>query len=148
MIEARYRVIFAGDLTGEYDADTAQSRFAKLFGISQTKAARFFTGEPRILKSDLSEAAAMEYMFRVAEAGCECAIEEMVEGPPEGIDERRHGGDRRHRFRRGPRPGAILPDRRLKIRRVEDRRHYLRLHEKGSELPLPLAAYPVAAAIV
>lgn len=146
MNESRYRVVFSGALTGEFDLATTQARFAKLFGIDAKRACAFFSGKPRTLKSGLTEAAAMEYMFRVAEAGGECYIEEIVEGPPDGISERRDNRERRTRVRRPPRAGSIQPDRRLTIRRAEDRRMYLRLHDKGQELPLPLKPYSVAAA--
>ncbi len=146
MEEARFRVIFDGALTGEFEQEDAQKRFAKLFRITPQKAAAFFGGKPRVLKSDLDEETAMSYMFKLAEAGCECAIEEIVEGPPEGIEERRSSGERRVRFRRPPRPGAIQPDRRVKIRRVVDRRLLLKLHKRGDQLPLALQPYPISAA--
>lgn len=146
MDEPLFRVVFDGSLTGEFDEATARQQFARLFRLDTGKAATYFSGRERVLKSGISEPLAMDYMIRVAETGCECYIEEIVEGPPAGIEERRVRGDRRHRFRRGPRPGAIVPDRRLKIRRAEDRRQFRNKRDKGLDLPIGFKPYPADAA--
>ncbi|MDZ7684241.1 MAG: hypothetical protein U5O39_03910 [Gammaproteobacteria bacterium] len=138
----RFTVLFDGSLTGEVDEETARKRFARLFGISEEKAATYFTGRERVLKQDVSEEQAMAYMVRIAGIGCECYMEEVTEALPEGTTERRRNQERRQRFRREPRAGAIVPDRRLKIRRVIDRRHFRQLHDKGLDLPLALRPYP------
>lgn len=142
----RFTVLFDGSLTGEVDEPTARRNFARLFGISEEKAATYFTGRERVLKHNVSEEQAMAYMVRIAEIGCECYMEEITEALPDGITERRGKQERRQRFRRKPRAGAIQPDRRLKIRRAVDRRHFRQLHDKGLDLPLALQPYPPNAA--
>lgn len=145
MDEPQFRVVFDGSLTGEFDEATAKRNFARLFRLDCDRLPYFFSGKERVIKSGVSEAVAMQYMIKVAEAGCECYIEEVVEGPPPGIAERRSGNDRRIRARRGPRPGAIVPDRRLQIRRAEDRRRFRNLRAKGQQLPVTLQSYPASA---
>ncbi|MEX2488061.1 MAG: hypothetical protein WD356_00880 [Pseudomonadales bacterium] len=114
--QQRYRVVFSGVLTGEYDLDTTKRRFAKLFHQDVAKVEKLFTGKEFILKDDIEEDRAMTYAMKIAEAGCECYIEAVPDpndiSQQPGFVERRKNGERRQRFRRGPRPGAIIPDRR------------------------------------
>lgn len=114
--QQRYRVVFSGVLTGEYDLDTTKQHFAKLFHLEVAKVDKLFTGKEFILKEDLEEDRAMTYAMKIAEAGCECYIETIPDKDDitqqAGFVERRKADDRRQRFRRGPRPGAIIPDRR------------------------------------
>lgn len=60
----------------------------------------------------------------------------------EGLEEKRSSGERRIRFRRGPRPGAIVPDRRLKIKRKREVRLFLKILKARQALPLAFATYP------
>lgn len=114
--QQRYRVVFNGALTGEYDLDTAKQRFAKLFHLEVAKVEKLFTGKEFILKDNIEEDRAMTYAMKIAEAGCECYIENIPDQDDTteqtGFIERRQTGERRQRFRRGPRPGAAVPDRR------------------------------------
>ncbi len=114
--EALFRIVFNGVTTGEYDLETTKKRFQKLFRLQAPKVEKLFSGKEYILKSNLAESVAMDFAFKLADVGCECAIESMpadddISLAPDFV-ERRHSGERRIRFRRGPRPGAIIPDRR------------------------------------
>jgi hypothetical protein len=61
----------------------------------------------------------MEFAVKLAEIGCETYIQ-VVPTAENQLEEKRKTILRR-RFRRGPRPGAIVPDRRLLVsRRAED----------------------------
>lgn len=119
-----FRVVFKGVLTGEYDLETTKERFARAFHLNEKKVARLFSGEEFVLKDKVDEPLAIKYAIRIADA--ECYIESIPDehdpaGRP-GFVERRRGGDRRIRFRRPPRPGAIVADRRVNPgRRKEDR---------------------------
>jgi len=123
-----YRVIFNGVLTGEYELAETKRRFAKLFRLNIAKVEKLFTGKEFVLKDRVEEDLAMTYAMKIAEVGCECYIEHV---PDEnditrrpGFVERRKNGERRLKFRRGPRPGAIVPDRRQNNgRRAEDTRN-------------------------
>jgi hypothetical protein len=91
---------------------------------------RIFSGQEITLKKNLSEEGAMDFAVKLAEIGCETFIEMM---PTEGESfEERRKTIRRIRFRRGPRPGAIVPDRRLLAsRRASD----LEMLEKTGDFP-------------
>ena len=109
--EDLYRVVFAGNITGDFSLDRTKDRFGKAFRLSEDKVERIFNGKEITLKRNLSEEGAMDFAVKLAEIGCETYIELM---PTEGENfEERRKTIRRIRFRRGPRPGAIVPDRRL-----------------------------------
>ncbi|MBO6556098.1 MAG: hypothetical protein JJ934_11720 [Pseudomonadales bacterium] len=109
--EDLYRVVFAGNITGDFSLDRTKTRFGKTFRLSADKVERIFNGKEITLKRNLSEAGAMDFAVKLAEIGCETYIEMM---PTEGENfEELRKTIRRIRFRRGPRPGAIVPDRRL-----------------------------------
>ncbi len=121
-----YRVVFAGKITGDFTLEKTKARFAKAFKLNAAKAERFFSGREVVLRSNLSEDKAMEFAVKLAEIGCETFIEYAQTDPD--FEERRTT-IRRIRFRRPPRPGAIVPDRRLKAsRRADDLKM---LEEKG-----------------
>lgn len=121
-----YRIVFNGVLTGEYDLEATKQRFAKRFRLDRSKVDKLFTGKEFVLKDNIKEDVAMTFAMKIAETGCECYIESVpaqvdISRQP-GFVERRSGEERRVRFRRGPRPGAIIPDRRQNNgRRKEDK---------------------------
>ena len=51
----------------------------------------------------------MEFMIRVSEAGCECYVQEMPDEDEPDYEEKRKAGERRLRWRRGPRPWGYHP---------------------------------------
>ena len=114
--EQLVKIVFDGTLTGEYDEVTTKKRFQALFRLQKSQIDRLFSGNTYTIKSNLTEDAAMDYAFKIADAGCECAIEPMPDDNDlslqPGFVERRRIGNRRVKFRRGPRAGAIVPDRR------------------------------------
>ena len=117
--EDLYRVVFAGNLTGDFSLERTKTRFGKVFRLTPVKVERIFNGSDIILKSNVAEDKAMEFAVKLAEIGCETYIE-MVPNETNQLEEKRTT-IRRIRFRRGPRPGAIVPDRRLLAsRRAED----------------------------
>lgn len=123
--ETLYRVVFNGNITGEYDLETTRKKFQRLFRLDEAKVARIFDAKQVILKDNITEAVAMKYAINLAEIGCESYIEEVPH--PDDISRElgfieRRVGERRIRFRRGPRPGAIVPDRRVLVgRRKSDK---------------------------
>lgn len=146
--EILFKVVFDGSLTGEYDSETTKKNFAKLFKLDRKRVEVLFSGKEYVIKNNVPERVAMEFLIRLADIGCECYIQEIIEYEEEDIpeDERRKNPERRLRFRRGARPGAIVPDRRRRIRRKFDKRYYLDLKRRNHELPLALRAYPQEAA--
>ncbi|MFT7686499.1 MAG: hypothetical protein ACI9FB_001844 [Candidatus Azotimanducaceae bacterium] len=110
------QIVFYGATTGEYDLETSKKRFQKLFNLPETRTEKLFGGQEFVIKSGISKEQAMNFAIKISEAGCECAIEDMPDendptNDPNFVEQRK--GDRRVRTRRPPRPGAIVPDRRL-----------------------------------
>ena len=107
MSEPLFRVVFDGTMTGEFDEATTRKRFAKLFRLDDKKTAALFSGREYVIKNNVTEAVAMEFMIKVSEAGCECYVQEMPDEDEPDYEEKRKSGERRVRFRRGPRPGGL-----------------------------------------
>ena len=115
-----YRAVFAGGLIGEYDLNATKRRFSKVFRLDEVKVQRLFSGPEYSLKTELTETRAMEFAIKLVEIGCECWIDLMPN--PEDISQQpgfveRRKGQRRFQFRRGPRAGAVVQDRRMLCRR-------------------------------
>ena len=148
MEEPLFKVVFNGSLTGEFDRDTTRHAFAKLFKLDMKRVNALFCGKEYVIKNNVPENVAMKFLIRLADIGCECYIQEIIEHDDDDLpeDERRRNTERRLRFRRGPRPGAIVPDRRRKIRRKYDKRLFLELTRRSHELPLSLRSYTAESA--
>lgn len=116
--EDLYRVVFAGNLTGDFSLDRTKTRFGKVFRLTPERVEKVFNGGEITLKGNMTEDKAMDFAVKLAEIGCETYIESMP-GDAQDFEEKRKT-IRRIRFRRGPRPGAIVPDRRLLISRRKD----------------------------
>lgn len=110
--EELYQVVFAGNITGDFSMEQTKTRFGKAFKLTLPKVERIFSGKEFTLKKNMTEDKAMDFAVKLAEIGCETYIELMPVEGAEHFEERRKT-IRRIRFRRGPRPGAIVPDRRL-----------------------------------
>ncbi len=60
------RIVFSGTLTGEYDEEETQRRFAASFNLDTQRLQRLFSGKEFDLKSNISESRAMDYAFKIA----------------------------------------------------------------------------------
>ena len=129
--ERLFQVVFEGVLTDEFSPEDTKHRFGRLFNLKGAKLEKLFSGRTFIIKKNIVEEEAMQYAIKIAEAGCECYIETMPEAGKAQVQEKRHDSERRIRFRRGPRPGAIVPDRRMSIRREADSDMFEELHLKN-----------------
>ena len=141
MSDELFRVVFDGSLTGDFNLAEAKKRFAKLFRLNTKQTHVLFSGKEYVIKNNVAEAEAMKFMIRVAEAGCECYIQEVPDDDELDYEEKRRQDERRLRFRRGPRAGAIVGDRRLKIRRTKDRKYFLDLNKQNHQKPLAFQSY-------
>lgn len=139
--EVLYRVVFAGVLTGEYDLAATKARFARLFRLDARRTEMLFSGKEYVVKNNATEEVAMQLAFKITEAGCECYVQEITDEDNLDFEEKRRKPERRLRFRRGPRPGAIVPDRRLDIRRKKDRSYFLDLKKNKYQIPVSLQSY-------
>ena len=141
MSEQLFRVVFDGSLTGEFDEVTAKKRFGKLFRLKDQRVNSFFSGNNHVIKNNVTESQAIEFMVKVSEAGCECSMQEIPDENEPEYDEKRKNRERRLRIRRPPRAAAIIPDRRLQIQRKKDRKYFIRLTELFQNIPLEFQSY-------
>ena len=141
MEEEIYRVVFAGVLTGEYDLKTTKKRFGRLFRLDGRRTDVLFSGKEYVVKNNVPEPIAMALATKIAEAGCECYVQVVTDEDDVDYDEKREQGERRLRFRRGPRPGAIIPDRRREIHRRKGRTYFLDLKKNSYEVPISFQSY-------
>jgi len=113
--EPLYQIVFCGSLTGEFEVAEAKSRFQKLFKLKDKQIEKLFSGKEHVIKSHLPEDRAMSMAIRIIETGCECEVEiipdlDDISLQPGFVEHRK--AIRRLRYRRDPRPGVIVPDRR------------------------------------
>ncbi|MDA9366940.1 hypothetical protein OAD96_01425 [Pseudomonadales bacterium] len=141
MDEQRYRVIYSGGLTGEVDEATACQQLAKLFRIDERRARGLMSGREHVIKNDVSESVAMAYLIRLTEAGCESYVQEIVDASLPAYQEKRDKKERRVHFRRSPRLGAIVPDRRLRPRRAMDIKQFRQIVRQGGAVPVAYQSY-------
>jgi hypothetical protein len=112
-----------------------------LFRLDEKRARALFSGRESVIKANLSKEMAMTYLIRMAEAGCESCVQEMFDSDTPEFEEKRADFERRQRYRRQPRAGAIVPDRRLELRRSYDIRQFRDVVNRGSSMPLPYQSY-------
>ena len=142
MSDKNFQVVFNGAVTGEFDQETTEARFKKAFKLNANQLKKLFAGNDVVIKKNIDEDTAMQFAMKIADIGCECYIQHMPDADGETADEHRSSDDRRTRFRRPPRPGAIIPDRRVKIRRGEDVEFVEELLLKDEKLPIGFQSYP------
>lgn len=138
MSQTLFRVVFDGTLSGEFDEVTSKKRFSRLFRLDAKKTALFFSGKNYVIKDNLPENEAMNFMIKVSETGCECYVQEVPDGD---YDEKREESERRQDDRRSPRPGARVLDRRLEVRRTRDKKYLQDLVERIKKIPVAFKAY-------
>jgi hypothetical protein len=144
MDEPKFRVVFNGTLTGEFDQAVTCRRLAKLFRLDESRAQTLFSGRECVIRTDLTEAKAMTYLIRMAEAGAESYVQEVLDVNTPDYVEKRTDFERRQRYRRDPRAGAIVPDRRLAMRRSFDLRKLQAIVRQGAAVPLAYASYSLS----
>lgn len=69
MSEARYKIVFDGQLMPEMALETVKDNLARLFKSDQNKIDALFSGSPVALKRDLAEAEADKYLAALQRAG-------------------------------------------------------------------------------
>jgi len=115
-----YQVVFSGQIAEEYDLDATKKNFARAFSLDGKKTERLFSGQEYVLKSNVTEEIASNFAMKLIEIGCECFVELMpfsndVSQEPGFVEQRK--SIRRHYYRRDPRSGSIVPDRRQLLSR-------------------------------
>ena len=84
MSEQLFKVVFSGELTGEYNKATTRKRFSARFNIDEKRANALFSRKDTVMRSNISKDVALKLMFKLAEAGCDSYLEEIQ---PEAAEE-------------------------------------------------------------
>ena len=77
MSEQLFKVVFSGELTGEYNEATTRKRFSTLFNIDDERTNTLFSGKETVMRSKISKEDALKLMYKLAEAGCDSYLEEI-----------------------------------------------------------------------
>ena len=89
MTEARYKIVFDGQLVPEMTLETVKDNLARLFKSDPSKIDALFSGSPVALKRDLAETEADKYLAALQQAGAQARKEQeavalsLVETTPE-----------------------------------------------------------------
>ena len=82
MSEARYHVVFAGQLVKGADPDTVKANLGRLFKMDAARVGKLFSGQPVVLKKDADQATAMKFRAALKQAGAECVLKPLGENAP------------------------------------------------------------------
>ncbi len=82
MSEARFHVVFAGQLVKGADPATVKANLGRLFKMDAAKVEKLFAGQPVVLKKDADQATAMKFRAALKQAGAECVLK-----PLESVEE-------------------------------------------------------------
>ena len=89
MTEARYKIVFDGQLMPEMTLETVKDNLARLFKSDPSKIDALFSGSPVALKRDLAETEADKYLAALQQAGAQARKEQeavalsLVDSAPE-----------------------------------------------------------------
>ena len=77
MSDARFHVVFAGQLVKGADPDTVKANLGRLFKMDAARVEKLFAGQPVVLKKDADQATAMKFRAVLKQAGAECVLKPL-----------------------------------------------------------------------
>jgi uncharacterized membrane protein YjgN (DUF898 family) len=83
MTTKNYRIVFAGKPLPDFDTRAVKSGVQSLFGLSDEKTDRLFSGAPKVLKSGLTYEQALAYQERLAKIGADVELDSTQAPEPE-----------------------------------------------------------------
>lgn len=75
--EARYNIVFRGELVSGADPDQVRRNLAQLFKMEPERVEKLFTGKPVVLKKEADQATAMKMRAALKKAGAECEMKAL-----------------------------------------------------------------------
>lgn len=72
--EARYNIVFRGELVSGADPDQVRRNLAQLFKMELERVEKLFAGKPVVLKKEADQATAMKMRAALKKAGAECEM--------------------------------------------------------------------------
>lgn len=78
MSDARYNLVFSGQLIQGADAQTVKANLARVFKIDLAKVETLFSGKPVVLKKNADQATAMKFRAVMKQAGAQCEMKAVA----------------------------------------------------------------------
>ena len=84
MADARFHIVFTGQLVKGSDLATVKANLGKIFKMEAPRVEKLFSGQPVLLKKDADQATAMKFRAVLKQAGAECELRPVAEAatPP------------------------------------------------------------------
>lgn len=73
-----YQVLFSGEVSPNVNEDTVRQNLARELGIDERKARQLFSGRTVVIKSQLSQADALDVQARFADFGAICRVKDFT----------------------------------------------------------------------
>ncbi|WP_324732990.1 DUF805 domain-containing protein [Pseudomonas paeninsulae] len=93
MTQARFKIVFNGELMPEVALETAQDNLARLFKSDRTRINALFSGTPIAIKRDLQESEADQYLAALHRAGAKARKEPDLAASLSLVDTENHRTD-------------------------------------------------------
>ncbi|WP_079204498.1 DUF805 domain-containing protein [Pseudomonas sp. CC6-YY-74] len=93
MTQARFKIVFNGELMPEVALETAQDNLARLFKSDRTRINALFSGTPIAIKRDLQESEADQYLAALHRAGAKARKEPDLAASLSLVDTEDHRTD-------------------------------------------------------
>ncbi|MDF1780338.1 MAG: hypothetical protein P1U67_03480 [Alcanivoracaceae bacterium] len=81
MTDARYNLVFSGEIVPGADIAAVKQNLARLFKLDAAKVEGLFSGKPVVLKKDADQATAMKFRAALKQAGAQCKMEPVGDDP-------------------------------------------------------------------
>lgn len=79
MTDARFHIVFAGQLVKGADPATVKLNLGKIFKMDAARVEKLFSGQAVVLKKDADQATAMKFRAVLKQAGAECELRPVAE---------------------------------------------------------------------
>lgn len=79
MADARFHIVFTGQLVKGSDLATVKSNLGKIFKMDAARVEKLFSGQPVVLKKDADQATAMKFRAVLKQAGAECELRPVAD---------------------------------------------------------------------
>ncbi|MCK5884994.1 MAG: hypothetical protein KAG70_00665 [Alcanivorax sp.] len=79
MADARFHIVFTGQLVKGSDLATVKANLGKIFKMDAARVEKLFSGQPVVLKKDADQATAMKFRAVLKQAGAECELRPVAD---------------------------------------------------------------------
>jgi hypothetical protein len=79
MADARFNIVFSGELVAGADPETVKANLAKVFKMDAARVEKLFGGGPVVLKKNADQATAMKFRAVLKKAGAQCQMKPVAD---------------------------------------------------------------------